>query len=89
MAKEKFERKHLTKEEIDRVLHRGQEPTEAEEEKAERAKAWIAEKHRIAIEKVLSRGGKVTDGKDYKKIDGTPEPRENESTKTTDDDGRG
>ena len=38
MPKEKFVRRHLTEEEIDRVLHRGQEPTEAEKEKAERAK---------------------------------------------------
>ena len=32
MAKKKFERRHLTEDEIARVLHRGQEPTEAENE---------------------------------------------------------
>ena len=84
MDKENFKRKHHTKD----IIDIGQETTEVKKEEAERAKAWIAEKHRRAIEEVLSRGGKVTDGEDYKNIDGTPEPRENESTKTTDD-GRG
>jgi len=38
---------------------------------------------------VIARDGKVTDGKAYMNIDGAPEPREDESTKTTDGDGRG
>ena len=49
----------------------------------------IAEMYKNAKEAVIARGGKETDGKDYKNIDGAPEPRENESTKTTDGDGRG
>lgn len=76
MAKEKFERRHLTEKEKDRLFHRGEEPTKAEEEKAKRAKAWIAGIYKNAKEAVIARGGNVTDGKDYKNIDGAPDPRD-------------
>ena len=89
MAKEKFERKHLTEEEKNKLFHIGKESTEDEEKKAERAKKMIAEMYKNAKKAVIARDEKLTDGKDYKNIDGAPEPRESESTKTTDGDCRG
>ena len=53
-------------------------------EEAERAKAWIAEMYKNAKKAVIARDGKVTDGKEYKTIDGAPEPRDNKFTNTLD-----
>lgn len=80
MAKENFKRKHHTKD----IIDIGQKTTEVKKEEAERAKAWIAKMNKNAKEAVIARGGKETDGKDYKTIDGAPEPRDNKFTNTLD-----
>ena len=85
MPKEKFVRRHVTEEEKDRLFRRGEEPTEAEKERAEKAKKMIEKLYRRAREASLARGGKEFDDKVYDGIDTSPEPCEEKSTNTIDD----